>query len=565
MELDPSYTGAYYIRGLAYEKCGEIEHAIEDFTTVLEIDPTHVNAAFARGACENKIGNFMKAIEDYNMALKLDSERDSVVNNKRRFNQNLGMSYVIPSSNGGFLSASKARNRRRNDKSIDISVGDGSAKGDNQLDAISTGGTNSFIEGGDQTPSIFGSTINSIESTPLSKVDSKAQRYANILQVEIAEYKKLKIQADHYHALGFSARKRGTPDDYKEAIKLYSVALEILPVHFKALFNRGFAYDKIKKYDLAIEDYNKAIDLDPNNPFAYYNRGISYDRMGKFDDAIDSFSTAISLDSSKADFYHNRGYAYRKMKKYDEAIHDYAKAVEIGEEDLQQSDQKSKGICKLVRALHNLATIKEKLGGEHLGSALEAFNKAISYDPKYSPSYNGRGLVWDRLFNFEEAIKDFSQAIYLEQNHAVYWHNRGCCYRNMGHLEESLNDFDKSLKLDPMNPIIYSNRGLVLRKLERYTEAIDDYTKELELSDPQSNNSRILNNRAYCLAKTEQFEKAIEDYTVVLSSDETNIHAFHNRGISFERIGECKKAIHDFTSVIKIDPSNANAYYNRGC
>lgn len=178
---------------------------------------------------------------------------------------------------------------------------------------------------------------------------------------------------------------------------------------------------------MAIDDYNKAIELDPNNPFAFYNRGISYDRKGDFKQAIDSFSKAIEMDPQKADFYHNRGYAYRKIKMYNEAISDYATAVKIGEQnEIEESGNSSKGVSKLVRALHNLATIKEKLGGDHLGSALDNFNKAINYDPKYSPSYNGRGLVWDRLFNFEEAIKDFSQAIYLDQHHAVYWHNRGC-------------------------------------------------------------------------------------------------------------------------------------------
>jgi tetratricopeptide (TPR) repeat protein len=268
--------------------------------------------------------------------------------------------------------------------------------------------------------------LNSLESTPNSrKTDSKIQRLANLLQIDVDQYRKLKIEADHYHALGFASRKKGTLDDYKNAIELYTTALQILPVHFKALFNRGFAYDKIKEYDLAIDDYNKAIELDPNNPFAYYNRGISYDRKGDYEEAINSFSQAIEIDPEKADFYHNRGYAYRKVKMYTEAISDYTNAVEIGEKEIAGPSDSTKGMSKLVRALHNLATIKEKLGGDHLGSALDYFNKAIEYDPKYSPSYNGRGLVWDRLFNFEEAIKDFSQAIYLDQHHAVYWHNRG--------------------------------------------------------------------------------------------------------------------------------------------
>jgi Flp pilus assembly protein TadD len=79
-----------------------------------------------------------------------------------------------------------------------------------------------------------------------------------------------------------------------------------------------------------------------------------------------------------------------------------------------------------ISALHHLGTVREKLGGEKLSLALENFNTVIELNPKYSPSYNGRGLVWDRFFNFEEAIKDFSSAIELDSNNAVYWHNRAC-------------------------------------------------------------------------------------------------------------------------------------------
>jgi hypothetical protein len=32
-----------------------------------------------------------------------------------------------------------------------------------------------------------------------------------------------------------------------------------MPNHFKALFNRGFAYDKLGQFESAIEDYSTAI------------------------------------------------------------------------------------------------------------------------------------------------------------------------------------------------------------------------------------------------------------------------------------------------------------------
>ena len=58
-----------------------------------------------------------------------------------------------------------------------------------------------------------------------------------------------KKQADEYHAKGYEARKKS---DYQTAIQFYTKALEIMPNHFKALFNRGFACDKIGQFDNAI-------------------------------------------------------------------------------------------------------------------------------------------------------------------------------------------------------------------------------------------------------------------------------------------------------------------------
>lgn len=94
MKIDQSNAGAFYIRGCAFEKIGNIDQSVEDFTTVLEIDPNHINAAYARGACENKRGNFAKAIEDYNMALEKDQERPTSPGVGRRMKAR-NMNYIL--------------------------------------------------------------------------------------------------------------------------------------------------------------------------------------------------------------------------------------------------------------------------------------------------------------------------------------------------------------------------------------------------------------------------------------------------------------------------------------
>jgi len=64
-----------FIKGCAFEKKGDNERSIKDFTLVLDLDSSHVNAVFARAACYNKMGDFNLAIEDYNKALELDQEK----------------------------------------------------------------------------------------------------------------------------------------------------------------------------------------------------------------------------------------------------------------------------------------------------------------------------------------------------------------------------------------------------------------------------------------------------------------------------------------------------------
>ena len=55
INLDPSYAGAYYVRGSVYEKLGDLQEALADYSKVLELDHLHVNAVFARGTCLNKM------------------------------------------------------------------------------------------------------------------------------------------------------------------------------------------------------------------------------------------------------------------------------------------------------------------------------------------------------------------------------------------------------------------------------------------------------------------------------------------------------------------------------
>lgn len=479
--------------------------SIQDFTTVLEIDPNHINAAYSRGACENKRGNFDKAIEDYHMALEKDKEKPSSPNQRLSSMTRISQYKKTISEPNEEEQTEREREYRtfeNTEKSHfsespmivnrDLEYG-----GTNKNVLLSPGGQYNnirnfkLISNSATPPTLLKqSSLPTDPLNPLSRLSKESSISSNISHLQNtphevqahfnscsksnmstptlsnspshpSHYKQLKKEAEELHSHGYAARKSG---DYQKAIMYYTNALEVLPTHFKALFNRGFAYDKIGDYDRAILDYTKAIEIDPMNAFTYYNKGISLDRKGEYDEAVWFFSKAIELEPKKADFYHNRGFAYRKKKEYALAIDDYSSAIEINSTHFKAfynrafcwdklgnlANAESDYISSVelqpnnISALHHLGTVREKIGGDRLSLALENFNKVLTLNPNYSPSYNGRGLVWDRFLSltstpsllpvhvqsmsnntlFSTAIKDFSSAIALDSTNAVYWHNR---------------------------------------------------------------------------------------------------------------------------------------------
>lgn len=61
-----------------------------------------------------------------------------------------------------------------------------------------------------------------------------------------------------------------------------------------------------------------------------------------------------------------------------------------------------------------MGTIREKIGGDRLPLALKDFDQVLLMEKGYSPAYNGRGLVWDRLQQHEDALRDYTQSIKLD-------------------------------------------------------------------------------------------------------------------------------------------------------
>jgi tetratricopeptide (TPR) repeat protein len=225
-EPNKSYI-AYANRGKAFEKIGQSDRAIEDFTAAISLNPMNHVAFYERAISYEHKGLSGKAIEDYNRVISLTPDN------------------VIAYLNRGMLFEKNAlMNKALEDYDMAISLDP------MNYEALNTRGVyyinNGFIE---KAFADFSSAI-SINSG----------------------------YEDAYNNRGVALEKLGQLD---EAIADYTAAITLNPLDYSAFNNRGLVYHRQGASDKALEDFCRAIAINQNYGLAYNNRGYVYLKMGK--------------------------------------------------------------------------------------------------------------------------------------------------------------------------------------------------------------------------------------------------------------------------------------------
>ena len=128
-----------------------------------------------------------------------------------------------------------------------------------------------------------------------------------------------------------AANKSRMAEKYKNAIKLYSEAINLNSTSSSAYFGRACSYGSLANYQQAIKDYSKAIQIDPNYSEAYKGRGIVYDTLKDYKQAIDDYSKAIQINPNDIYAYRRRGVLYYRLDDSKKGSADLAKVKELTE------------------------------------------------------------------------------------------------------------------------------------------------------------------------------------------------------------------------------------------
>ena len=135
---------------------------------------------------------------------------------------------------------------------------------------------------------------------------------------------------------------------------------------------------------------------------------------------------------------------------------------------------------------------------EKYEEAINAYDKALKYNPNSKAVLYNKILALQQLNEYEEAFAISEKLIQLDPNDADYWYQNGYMYYKLKNNEEALKSFKRTLELDPNSKRTYYMMGEIMQNqndYRDYEQAIVYYEKALEI-DPDYKHAQYSLERA---------------------------------------------------------------------
>ena len=222
---------------------------------------------------------------------------------------------------------------------------------------------------------------------------------------------------------------------------------------------------------------------------------------------------ALNLDPELEDANLLLAYVAAQYEQYDEAIaffktiteNDFERFVQAQMQvsELQEyagrSEEALKTLEKVAR-LEDSIELQMQIGDlarshDDYKRALKAYNAAFDMIGDDTPEeywglYYSRGIIYERLNDWDKAEQDLQQALTFEPNHPYVLNYLGYSWADQGkNLDDALSMISKAVSLRPDDGYIVDSLGWVYFKLGEYNRAVDPLENAVELlpEDPTVN------------------------------------------------------------------------------
>ncbi len=247
-----------------------------------------------------------------------------------------------------------------------------------------------------------------------------------------------------------------TPDvHYQLAIcylekKLFDLAMQelrkelsITPNHYNALCQLGELYIEAGQVEQAIPYFVRARDHMPEKYRAYLGLGIASWKLGKISDAKDNLQRVLAMNPTHNEALLYLGSIYQDEKNYTAAADLYYTVID----QLQKKPDLTKEERKvLVQTLIKNGEIELALNRPR--TAVEHFQKVLTFDPESSEAYFGLGQAFVLLKRYQAAEQNYLEAIKRSPQQPKYYLGLGILYHNfLKYTDKAIENYRKYIQL----------------------------------------------------------------------------------------------------------------------
>ncbi|CAF1219986.1 unnamed protein product [Rotaria magnacalcarata] len=282
-------------------------------------------------------------------------------------------------------------------------------------------------------------------------------------------------------------------EDFNLAISSLNLPLECEP---QALYKRGFAYQKLYKFDFALDNYRQFLNRvkeknkDELIHKAYFSIGTIHAALNRHEQAVRYFDDAIRTSSNSSEdkqklYYLHQGRARAFCANFEEARDNFYVVIQ------QSNNPFLKGCAYNELGQHDLALQEYNLWYE---SSLRNSNKLSPSLLEILDDYVQfrRGLTYASLNRHDNAIADY-QRIFNKSNRLIsstiadrIFFRQGMSSMALNDAHEALINFNKSISLNSSQSDVFYARGMLHFTLGRHDAAVYDHRQALELRESNS-------------------------------------------------------------------------------
>jgi superkiller protein 3 len=162
-------------------------------------------------------------------------------------------------------------------------------------------------------------------------------------------------------------------------------------------YNMGLFYLNEGVVDEAIKYLKRALELNPRYDLALYAIGLSYSMNGNLEESVKHLQNCLKVNPTLTDAHNALGAIYQEMGQLDQAENEFR--IAISDESYKAKDN----------SYYNLARIYMTKGD--LKEALNNVEKALGINRRMVMAHNLKGIIYEGLNEFENAIESYKVAL----------------------------------------------------------------------------------------------------------------------------------------------------------